>query len=116
MIYSRESLLARPWRSRVIAAFGSVLAAIIVATGLLFCAQLPQHEVINRARADEEVALSALKAKLAVKIAWRRFFFDRELAGSSMLNQFAGAEADGAAAKDRPSRIVVLSRGDSIAW
>jgi hypothetical protein len=118
MVYLSESHLARTSHSRVIAAVGSVAAAIILVTGLLFYARLPQHEMINRAaKADAEVPLSELKAKLAVKVAWRRFFFDRGLADSSALNQFVGAEAVGAA-KDRPSRIVVLSKGDSItiAW
>ena len=60
--------------------------------------------------------MSELRAKLAAKVAWRLFFFDRELTDLSALNQFVGAEAAEAAIKDKPFRIVILCRGDSIAW
>jgi hypothetical protein len=117
MMYPRGGLLGRSTPSGFIAAFASAAALIALGTGIALYSALPEHQMANRAaKADALVSLSELRAKLALKVAWIRFFHDRQLAAPQALSQFVGAATVGEVSEDKLYEIVAATKRDAIAW
>jgi hypothetical protein len=100
--------LARASPSHLVPAFASIARLIVVRTGIRLYSTLSAHQAVKRAaKADAEVGLKELHAKLALRVAWNQRRADDH-------DQFVGAETAGAASKDKLIEIVAVNKQVSI--